>query len=303
MSWVWHHSGARGGARLVLLAIADAADADGSNAWPTLQTIAAKCQMTGRNVRRCVAELVEAGELRVDYNAGGRPDTPADRRPNRYTVVMDDADRWGDNMSSRALNIPVENRGDKLSSRLSGGTDCPQRGDIRVRAGGRGRPPTRPTPPIEPSTTRVPVPARDEPVPSAADGGGGGEAHHGVAAVLAALHGRWRLSLGQRERLTGPLADALHRGWDPGSLAAHLDVNPASVRSPYAVLASRLADLPDPRTRPPRPRPPWCGACDEHSRLREDNHGRVTRCPDCHPLRAAPRPVPVGRWNEERSTK
>lgn len=122
MSWVWHHSGARGGARLVLLAIADT---DGSNAWPTLRTIAAKCAMTDRNVRRCVAELVEAGELRVDYNAGGRPDTPADRRPNRFTVLMD----------------AVRERGDMLSSRWYGGTWASERGDRLSGAGGKGCPP------------------------------------------------------------------------------------------------------------------------------------------------------------------
>jgi hypothetical protein len=32
------------------------------------------------------------------------------------------------------------------------------------------------------------------------------------------------------------------------------------------------------------PPPPWCGKCDERSRLREDDDGAPTRCPECHPL-------------------
>jgi hypothetical protein len=34
MSWVWDHSRAEGTDRLVLLAIADSAEHDGSDAWP-----------------------------------------------------------------------------------------------------------------------------------------------------------------------------------------------------------------------------------------------------------------------------
>jgi hypothetical protein len=33
-------------------------------------------------------------------------------------------------------------------------------------------------------------------------------------------------------------------------------------------------------------RPPWCGTCTEDTRLRDLPDGRVTRCPDCHPLEA-----------------
>lgn len=31
---------------------------------------------------------------------------------------------------------------------------------------------------------------------------------------------------------------------------------------------------------------PWCGECDERTRMREDGDGRPSRCPDCHPLGA-----------------
>src|SRR5690606_26987218 len=38
---------------------------------------------------------------------------------------------------------------------------------------------------------------------------------------------------------------------------------------------------------PKRTRPPWCGHCDERTRLRESDHDhRLYRCPDCHPRMA-----------------
>jgi hypothetical protein len=40
-----------------------------------------------------------------------------------------------------------------------------------------------------------------------------------------------------------------------------------------------------------RSRPPWCGHCDERTRLRESAHDdRLYRCPDCHP-RTTPKPA------------
>ena len=32
------------------------------------------------------------------------------------------------------------------------------------------------------------------------------------------------------------------------------------------------------------PPPPWCGKCDERTRLLERDDGAPARCPDCHPL-------------------
>lgn len=32
------------------------------------------------------------------------------------------------------------------------------------------------------------------------------------------------------------------------------------------------------------PKPPWCGTCKEDTRLTELPDGRITRCPQCHPL-------------------
>lgn len=97
MTYVWEHSTAAGGDLLVLLAIADHASDDGTNAWPSLARLARKCRMSERNVRRCIRNLEESGDLITHQNAGGGWSSRGDRRPNNYTVVM----------------------------RLDGGTDCP----------------------------------------------------------------------------------------------------------------------------------------------------------------------------------
>lgn len=89
MSWVWDHSQAGGTDRLVLLAIADSADHDGTNAWPSVATIARKCQVSERTVQRSIRALVDLGELRVQAQAGGTGKMRDDRRPNLYTVPMD----------------------------------------------------------------------------------------------------------------------------------------------------------------------------------------------------------------------
>lgn len=41
-----------------------------------------------------------------------------------------------------------------------------------------------------------------------------------------------------------------------------------------------------PATTPPKPsKPPWCGQCDERTRLVTVADGRMARCHACHPLR------------------
>lgn len=36
------------------------------------------------------------------------------------------------------------------------------------------------------------------------------------------------------------------------------------------------------------PKPPHCGVCDPNTRQREDDEGRPSRCPACHPLLVQP---------------
>jgi hypothetical protein len=88
ISWVFDHSQTRGTDRLVLLAIADSAEDDGTNAWPGVEKIAAKAGVTRRGAQQAIARLRDAGLIGVEEQAGGPKDMRADRRPNRYSVVM-----------------------------------------------------------------------------------------------------------------------------------------------------------------------------------------------------------------------
>jgi len=82
MSWVWSHSSSKGTERLILLAIADNARDDGSDAYPSIETLARKAGgLDERTVQRAITRLVELGELEVT-EGGGRG------RSNRYRVVM-----------------------------------------------------------------------------------------------------------------------------------------------------------------------------------------------------------------------
>lgn len=60
LNWVFQHSEATDGARLVLLALADHAQDDGDGAYPSVATIAAKTRMSERGVQYALRRL-EAG--------------------------------------------------------------------------------------------------------------------------------------------------------------------------------------------------------------------------------------------------
>lgn len=84
-SWVWDHSRARGVTRLVLLALADHAGADGGDAYPSVARLAERCGVGERTVQDAIGRLVELGELVVDRQAGPRG-------ANRYQIPMRGAD-------------------------------------------------------------------------------------------------------------------------------------------------------------------------------------------------------------------
>lgn len=81
MTWVWDHSLARGSQHHVLLAIADCASDDGSNAYPSLAELMRKTRLSERAVQYAIKGLVALGELFVSPNGGPKG-------CNRYRVVM-----------------------------------------------------------------------------------------------------------------------------------------------------------------------------------------------------------------------
>lgn len=75
---VWERSKASSGALLVMLALADHANAKGE-AWPSVTRLASLCRMSGRNVLRHLAALEEAGEVRREVSQG---------RPTHYIITL-----------------------------------------------------------------------------------------------------------------------------------------------------------------------------------------------------------------------
>lgn len=134
-----------------------------------------------------------------------------------------------------------------------------------------------------------PPPPRTRVAPHAACARGGGQA----AAYFAALGTSWRLTAAQCARLVPAIKAALDAGWTPQALAAFTGASTDGVRSPYAVLAARLspAELPAPQARVGRP--PWCGECDEATRMLGFYGDAPRPCPHCKPQLTARRRIPA----------
>ena len=83
MSWqatkaVWENTKQTGYGKLLMLAIAEFADANG-RCWPSIETLAERVDVKPRSVKRLIAQAEEDGELSVDRNSG-RGNT------NEYTI-------------------------------------------------------------------------------------------------------------------------------------------------------------------------------------------------------------------------
>jgi hypothetical protein len=166
------------------------------------------------------------------------------------------------------------------------GTGCNQRADGVQSAQERGAA-VAPEPSREPSTEPSAASAPVRQVTVTADTAGGGQA---IGDFFAVLSDGWRLTAAQRARLAPAVRAALDEGWLPQALAAFTGANTVGVRNPYAVLAARLspAELP-PQQRQRPARPPWCGQCDEVTRMLGFDSDTPRPCPRCKPRAAASR--------------
>lgn len=81
MAAVWEFAQAKGGERLVLLAVADHAKHDGTGAWPSINTLCDMTKFSERNVRYCLRKLEDAGELEIGIGTGPRG-------CNMYRVIL-----------------------------------------------------------------------------------------------------------------------------------------------------------------------------------------------------------------------
>ena len=297
--------------KFVLVGLANHAGPDGTGAFPSVATLVRYAGLSERTVRSCLGRLGAEGIIRpCDPDIAARIKR-ADRRPKGWdldfslirkdlteaglaalgqqfpgsvarvaVIACPDAGQALDGVQSPHPAGAVDNRADGVQPlHPASGTGCNQPTDGVQRAQPRGAP-VAPEPSREPSPE---PPAATAPVCEAAPASGMAAGGESVGEFFAALGSRWPLTPTQRLKLTPAITAALDRGWTPRALAASTRANTSGVHSPYAVLAARLspAELPFPPKRSARP--PWCGQCDQTTRML-DFHGDAPRpCPHCKP--------------------
>lgn len=122
---------------------------------------------------------------------------------------------------------------------------------------------------------------------------------HQAYELVDAATARWdkqhrRPNANERHRIAEKVAEALAAGATPDGIIRELtrDLNPGQVATTavqvvrFRIKEPGWAKQNQPPTKPTVLRPPWCGTCDERTRLIEDED-QSRRCPDCHPLAIA----------------
>ncbi len=145
-----------------------------------------------------------------------------------------------------------------------------------------------PDPSLEPCDEPSAAPARGREALPAADDSAVGAGRAGE--FFEALGPAWRLTAAQRARLTPAVLAALDDGWTPHGLAWFTGANTDGVRNPYAVLAARLSAAPPAGLRAARP--PWCGECDQNTRMLGFDGDAPRPRPRCKPATTASRAIP-----------
>jgi hypothetical protein len=279
MTWVWDHSKSRNAARLVLLAIADCASGDGTQAWPSGAELRRKAKLSARAVQNATQELIELGELKVEWNAG-----PGGC--NRYTVLM---------RTPAESAVPPQNlrpRKDCAPAESAGG-------ETRAESDTTG-----PEPPqnLRPAESAPPQNLRTEPSLSSSKNKNTSNrsrkrteppAEHPRFAEFWPAYPRREGKGKAREAFT----KAIDLGADPEAVIAaagrcgrhHARVKTETKYIPLPATwlnQERWEDEYDGDPGEVAPAPsllPHCGRCDPQGRWVDRDDGTAEKCPDCHP--------------------
>ena len=161
MSWAWLIK-LSPTAKLVLLSLADSAD-DSGICWPSHPTLACKCTLTDRTVRRVLIQLRAKELVFVEprFRSNGS------RTSNRYRLPVDTPpDKLSGAPVVHAKGKVTQDRGTRTPAAGSPGHPCPGAPDISVLV-------TTTEPSLEPS--QPPPPAIDRTLSPVPASGGGGE--------------------------------------------------------------------------------------------------------------------------------
>lgn len=165
------------GPAAVLLGLANHADPDGRDAWPSVERLAYYARMSPRSVRRHLGKLLNDHVIEVDEDTRGRDaKTRADQRPTVYRLRMD---RKRETFKERR-----DRQRRETEEALGGRTDCPpgqidrpdnvtERDDSVSITGGQAvtqtvlEPPAEPTSPNGEGAQLALVPDPDDDPPTA----------------------------------------------------------------------------------------------------------------------------------------
>lgn len=116
LTYVWSEAPFEGGALLVLLALADYADEDGSS-FPSIRTLAKKARLSEREVQYTLSTITEGGWVTVDRGAGPHG-------VNVYTIVgVQNLHRGGARGVQSTAPDPRSDPKSSISRKKSGGSD------------------------------------------------------------------------------------------------------------------------------------------------------------------------------------
>ena len=312
--------------KFVLVGLANHAGPDGTGAFPSVATLVRYTGLSERTVRTCLDRLAAEGIIApCDPDIVAARIKRADRRPQGWdlnlSLVRDDlddaavavlehqfpglgvrlaaaaqpgADGQADGVHSPH---PVATGSEAVDNWPGGvqplhpepGTGCNRRADGVQLAQPRGAA-VAPEPYKEPSREPA-APAREAP-PAAGAAGGGGP----VGEFFAALGADWRLTAAQRARLAPAVATALNAGWTPQTLAAlHRGEHQRRAEPVRGAGRAAVARRTAPAARQRPARPPWCGECDQVTRMLGFDGDAPRPCPRCKPAAIHSRASPLRR--------
>jgi len=308
--------------KFVLVGLANHAGPDGTGAFPSVATLVRYTGLSERTVRTCLDRLEADGIIRpCDPAVIAARIRRADRRPKGWdldlTLIRGDLtnadvpvlERQFPGLAGRLAAAglrtsdcacdgvqpphPDPDTGQLVDNPAIGvqllhpadATGCSRRVDGVQLAQSRGAaaaPEPSPEPSIQPPAAGAL--GRDAPAAHQPSGGIVGEFFDGLGPGC-------QLTAGQQARLAGSVSAVLESGWSPAALAAFTGGNTKGIRSPFAVLAARLAPdqipCPPPRGAVPPARRPWCGQCDHLTRMLDFDGDAPRPCPDCKPKAVA----------------
>jgi Helix-turn-helix domain len=299
--------------KFVLVGLANHAGPDGTAAFPSVTTLIRYTGLSERTVRTCLDRLQAQGIISpCDPDIVAARIRRADRRPQGWDLNLSLVRQDLDAVAITVLEQQFPGLGIRLAAQPAADgqadgvqvphpvttgseavdnwpyevqqlhpepeTGCNRRGDGVQTPQQRGAA-VAPEPPKEPSMEPSAAAAREAPQVADVAGGGGP-----INEFFAALGPDWRLTATQRGRLAPAVTAALNAGWAPRTLATFTGANTSGVRNPSAVLGARLSptELPSPQTRRLL-RPPWCGECDQATRMLGFDGDAPRPCPRCKP--------------------